>query len=103
MGKEKKSICIVLCSKGYPEKYNKDIEIERLDKIHLDKDSFIFHAGTYEQQGKIFSNGGRVLNVISVSESLLNARNKSITYLNKINWKNGYFRKDIGWREIDNK
>jgi len=101
--REKKSICIVLCSKGYPKNYSKNIEIKKLNKIRVDKDSFIFHAGTFEKQGKIFSNGGRVLNIISVSENLLNARNKAIAYLNKINWKNGYFRKDIGWRAINKK
>ena len=101
--KDEKSICIVLCTKGYPGNYNKDIEIEKLNDVRVDKDSFIFHAGTYEKEGNIFSNGGRVLNIVSVSNNLRKARNKAISYLNKINWKNGFFRKDIGWRAIDKK
>jgi phosphoribosylamine--glycine ligase len=101
--KDEKSICIVLCAKGYPGNYNKDIEIEKLNDVRVDKDSFIFHAGTYEKEGNIFSSGGRVLNIVSLSNNLWKARNKAITYLNKINWKNGFFRKDIGWRAIDKK
>ena len=103
--KKEKSICVVLCSKGYPEGYDNNVEIKNLNKIYLDldKDSFIFHAGTYEKQGKVFSNGGRVINITSLSEDLLEARDKVIEYLNKINWKNGYFRKDIGWRTINKK
>ena len=101
--KNEKSICIVLCTKGYPGNYNKDIEIKKLNDINVDKDSVIFHAGTYEKEGNIFSKGGRVLNIVSTSKNLLNARNKAISYLNKIGWKNGFFRKDIGWRTLDKK
>jgi phosphoribosylamine--glycine ligase len=101
--KNEKSICIVLCAKGYPENYDRDIEIKKLNDVHIDKDSFIFHAGTYEKEGKVFSKGGRVLNIVSTSKNLWEARDKAITYLNKINWKGGFFRKDIGWRAINNK
>ncbi len=91
---------IVLCSKGYPGNYIKDIEIKNLSKIILDKNSQVFHAGTYEKNNKIYSNGGRVLNITSIAKSLLEARNKSLNNLEKINWTNGFFRKDIGWRAI---
>ena len=93
----------MLCTKGYPENYDKDIEINELNDICIDKDSFIFHAGTYEKEGIIFSNGGRVLNIVSRSKNLLEARNKVITYLEKINWKSGFFRRDIGWRTLNKK
>ncbi len=101
--KNQNSICIVLCSNGYPGNYNKNIKIENLNKIKIDKNNFIFHAGTYEMEGNIFSNAGRVLNIVSVNKNLLNARNKAISYLNKINWENGFFRRDIGWRTINKK
>jgi len=52
---------------------------------------------------KTYSNGGRVLNITSSSESLIEARNKSLANIDKINWPDGFFRKDIGWREINNK
>ena len=51
---EKKSLCIVLCSKGYPDKYKNNIEIKNLDKIKLDKNEFIFHAGTKKENNQNF-------------------------------------------------
>ena len=53
-----KSLCIVLCSKGYPEKYNKNIEIKYLDKIILSNNDYVYHAGTITKKNKILSNGG---------------------------------------------
>ena len=100
---KKNCITIVLCSKGYPSNYIKNSEIKNLSNILLDKDNQIFHAGTYEKNGKIFSNGGRVLNITSAAENLIEARNKSLKNLNKIKWTDGFFRKDIGWRAIKNK
>jgi len=100
---KKNCITIVLCSKGYPSNYIKNSEIKNLSNILLDKDNQIFHAGTYEKNGKIFSNGGRVLNITSAAEHLIEARNKSLKNLNKIKWTDGFFRKDIGWRAIKNK
>jgi len=97
------SIAVVLCAKGYPHNYIKDSEIKNLSKILSDKNNQIFHAGTYEKNNKIYSNGGRVLNITTSSESLAEARNISIRNINKINWADGFFRKDIGWRVIDNK
>ena len=70
---------------------------------HLDKNNQIFHAGTYEFDSKVFSKGGRVLNVTSSSEDLDEARNSSLSNLKKINWDSGFFRKDIGWRAIKKK
>ena len=96
-------ITIVLCAKGYPSNYIKDSEIQNLSSIFTDKNNQIFHAGTYEKNNKIFSNGGRVLNVTSSSESLIEARDKILTNLDKINWSDGFFRKDIGWRTINKK
>jgi len=96
-------ITIVLCTKGYPGTYKKDLEIKNLSQIKSDQDNQIFHAGTYETNGKVFSKGGRVLNVTSSAESLMKARQQSLNDLGKINWKEGFFRKDIGWRAIKKK
>ncbi len=98
---KKKSLCIVMCSKGYPDKYTNNVEIKNLDKISLKENEFIFHAGTTNQKLKIFSNGGRVLNFVIISEEFLKCRNKAIELINQINWSNGFFRKDIGYRVID--
>ena len=100
---KKNSITIVLCAKGYPAKYIKDSEIKNLSNILTDENNQIFHAGTYEKNSKIYSCGGRVLNATSSSNSLIKARNKSLSNLNKINWVDGFFRKDIGWKAINSK
>ena len=100
---KKDCMTIVLCSKGYPGKYNKDIHIQNLNKIDIDEKSQIFHAGTYEKDGKIFSNGGRVLNVTSIGSNLTNTRDKCLGILEQINWQEGFFRKDIGWRVKERK
>ena len=92
---------IVLCSNGYPGTYKKNIEIQNLESVHLDSNNQIFHAGTFEKDGRIYSNGGRVLNVTSLNKNLISSRDQCLDILNKINWKGGFFRKDIGWRVID--
>jgi len=94
------AITIVLCSNGYPGNYIKNSEIKNLSSITQNKSSQIFHAGTYEKNKKIFSNGGRVLNITSLGKNLAEARDKSLFNLKKINWNDGFFRKDIGWRAI---
>jgi len=95
-------ITIVLCSKGYPENYVKNSEIKNLSNITTDNNNQIFHAGTYEKNNKVFSNGGRVLNITNLSKNLIDAREKSLINLKKINWVDGFFRKDIGWKVIEN-
>ncbi len=100
--KKEKSMCIALCSKGYPGEFNKDLEIKNISAVEMDlnNNEFIFHAGTYKKKEKIYSNGGRVLNIVALSEKLSTARNNNIKIINKINWKNGFYRKDIGWKAI---
>ena len=96
-----KSLCIVVCSKGYPESYENNIEIQNLNKVKLNKNEFIFHAGTKKEKDKILSNGGRVLNFVIRSNNFKNNRETAIKLINKINWENGFFRKDIGYKVID--
>jgi len=98
---DKKSLSIVLCSKGYPESYEKNVEIKNLNKIKNDKNNFMFHAGTISKNDKIFANGGRVLNFVSISESYLEARKSAIDKIEDLNWGGGFFRKDIGFKAID--
>ena len=96
-----KSLCIVLCSKGYPESYENNIEIQNLTKVKLKKNEFIFHAGTKKEKDKILSNGGRVLNFVIRSNNFKNNREIAINLINEINWENGFFRRDIGYKVID--
>tara|TARA_S200000501_G_scaffold55840_1_gene45971 strand:- start:2952 stop:4214 length:1263 start_codon:yes stop_codon:yes gene_type:complete len=99
--KKNKSMCIVLCSKGYPDKYKKNIEIKNLTKIKEGKNNYLFHAGTNKKGNKFYSTGGRVLNFVNISSSFLNSRNNIISLIKKLNWNNGFYRKDIGHRVID--
>ena len=96
---EDKSVCIVLCSKGYPDTYKNNIPIS-LKKLNLDKNQYIFHAGTKIHDNKIVSNGGRVLNIVTRSNDFKSARDDTLKLLKKINWDNGFYRKDIGYKVI---
>ncbi len=98
--KKNKCMTIVLCSKGYPGNYKKNIQITNLAKVKENNKFFILHAGTKKKESLIFSNGGRVLNAVALGTNFLIMRNKIIKNLKKINWSNGFFRKDIGWRVI---
>ena len=100
--KKLKCMTIVLCSKGYPEKYKKNKIINNINKLKLEKKLFIFHAGTKLIKNKLFSNGGRVLNITGTGKAFKNIRESLISAIKKINWKHGFFRKDIGWRVIKN-
>ena len=100
--KKNKSMTVVLCAKGYPGNYKRNIILKNLNKIKLEKSDYIFHAGTKIKDNKIVSSGGRVLNFSSSGNSFQKIRKKIIKLLNKLNWKSGFFRKDIGWKVIKN-
>ena len=97
----KKSLCIVVCSKGYPDLFEKNVEIKNLKRIKLDKNEFLFHAGTSEKDDKVYAIGGRVLNFISLAENLRSARESIVVNLKELNWSGGFYRKDIGHKVID--
>ncbi len=96
-----KTLSIVLCSKGYPENYENNKEIKNLDKVILAENEFLFHAGTKVDGSKIVSNGGRVLNFVAKSNSFKKSRESALSLIKKINWENGFYRKDIGFKVID--
>ena len=96
----KKSLCIVVCSKGYPDNFNKDIEIKNLKNIKLDNNEYLFHAGTSKKNNKIYAIGGRVLNLVTLSDNFNIARQTIIKNLDKLNWLGGFYRKDIGFKVI---
>ena len=98
---DKKSLSIVLCSKGYPEEFKKNIPIKKLDQIKFENDLFCYHAGTKMIKDEVCSVGGRVLNFVCLSESFKESRNKILKILDLLNWENGFFRKDIGHKVID--
>ena len=97
----KKTLSIVLCSNGYPSNFKKNIEIKNLKKISLDENEFIFHAGTKMIDSNIFSTGGRVLNIVVKSKNFEECRDQALKILKKIDWRNGFYRKDIGYKVIN--
>ena len=99
--KDKKSLCVVVCSKGYPEKFQNNIKIDNIKKLNLNKNDYIFHAGTKKINNEIFSNGGRVLNFVNISSNYKDSRVKVLKLINNLNWSNSFFRKDIGFKVID--
>jgi len=92
--KNKSAVCIVLASKGYPESYPKGEEIFGLGNAF--DDAYIFHAGTKELDKKIITNGGRVLGVTALGDTLEAAIKHAYDVTEKISWENKYLRTDIG-------
>jgi len=101
--KNQKSMTIVLCAKGYPGKYKKNLRINNLNKIRLFSKDFIYHAGTKYFKNEIRSDGGRVLNITSIGNSFKNIRSRIIDIIKSLNWKQGFYRRDIGWKVISKK
>ena len=100
--KRKKSICVVLCSKGYPDKFKKRVKIKNLNLIkQKNSNEIIFHASTVNKKGEVYSDGGRVLSFVSISKSLYKSRDRILKLLKKLNWKNGFYRKDIGYKALN--
>ena len=97
----KKSLCVVICSKGYPDEFKKNIKIENLKSINLESYDHLFHAGTIEKDGQVYAIGGRVLNFVSLSDNFNNAKINITKNLNKLNWPGGFYRKDIGYKVIE--
>ena len=81
----KKSLCVVLCSNGYPDTYKKNIEIKDLNLIKLKNDDYLFHAGTSLKDEKIFATGGRVLNFVSLSNEFVDAKKSIYKNLDTLN------------------
>ena len=94
------SVCIVLASKGYPKKFKKKMIIKNLKKIKNSQQIYVFHSATTKMKDNYYSNGGRVLSITSRHSSIQNARKNAYNLIKKINWKNGFFRKDIGLKNI---
>ena len=79
----------------------KDVLIKNISKIKLNKDEYCYHAGTSTKDGKVYANGGRVLNFVCVSEDFAKARLRIFDLIKSLNWDGGFFRKDIGYKVIN--
>jgi phosphoribosylamine--glycine ligase len=96
----KKSLCVVLCSKGYPDSFLKNVEIENLEQIEISDMNYLFHAGTIKKNNKIYAVGGRVLNFVSISDNFSDSKKNIIDNIERLNWPGGFYRKDIGYKVI---
>ena len=94
------ALTIVMASEGYPNDYKTGYEIKGIDEIKNLKDIYIYHAGTKMVNNLILTNGGRVLNVTSLGETVKEANYNALTAINMIDWNGSYHRNDIGWRAI---
>ena len=95
-------ITIVAASNGYPGNFEKMKQIKNIHKILKNEKVQLFHSGTIKKNdGKVYSNGGRVLNSTVIDSSLKIARNKALEILDNLEWSNKYYRRDIGHQVID--
>ncbi|MCR5355855.1 MAG: phosphoribosylamine--glycine ligase [Lachnospiraceae bacterium] len=98
--KDNAAVCVVLASDGYPVKYEKGYEIKGLDKFDGKDSYFAFHAGTKLKDGKVVTNGGRVLGITAMGPDLKQARSNAYEATKWVDFDNKYCRSDIG-RAID--
>ncbi len=92
------AMTVVMAARGYPGDYAKGSEIRGLDGLPADSWQMVFHAGTRAQGGQVLADGGRVLNVTARAETLDQARARAYALAERIDWPEGFYRRDIGWR-----
>ncbi|MEW2917205.1 phosphoribosylamine--glycine ligase [Ruegeria sp. ANG10] len=94
------ALTVVMAANGYPGKYEKGSVISGLEGLPEDSGSMVFHAGTKASEGQIVASGGRVLNVTARGDTLPEARDRAYAAVDGIDWPDGFFRRDIGWRAL---
>ena len=97
---DRAAVCLVMASKGYPGSYKKGIPISGLKDVKRMKDVVVFHAGTDKKDKKIVTNGGRVLGVTALGNSVKKAISKAYMAASRITWDGVYYRKDIGQKAL---
>ncbi|WP_319772870.1 phosphoribosylamine--glycine ligase [Breoghania sp.] len=98
--RDETALCVVVAAKGYPGAYEKGTEIRDLDKASADPAVEVFHAGTKADGGRILANGGRVLGVTAAGGTVAEAQAKAYEAVDRIDWPDGFCRRDIGWRAV---
>ncbi|NNE85542.1 MAG: phosphoribosylamine--glycine ligase [Alphaproteobacteria bacterium] len=93
------ALTVVMAANGYPGDYAKGSEIRGLDTISLE-DAIVFHAGTVLEGGSLRANGGRVLNITASGATIAEAQAKAYAAVDHIDWPDGFYRHDIGWRAV---
>jgi phosphoribosylamine---glycine ligase len=97
---ENAALCVVLAAKGYPGEPVKGTEIRGLDRAASVDGVTIFHAGTRRVGGRLVADGGRVLDVVAVAPTIAEAQIRAYAAVDRIDWPEGFCRRDIGWRAI---
>jgi phosphoribosylamine--glycine ligase len=98
--RDEAALTVVMASKGYPGAYEKGSEICGIDAAGSVEGVHIFHAATERRDGRLFANGGRVLNVSSLGSDLVEARARAYAAVDRIDWPEGFCRRDIGARAL---
>jgi phosphoribosylamine--glycine ligase len=96
----KAAVCVVMASGGYPASYPKGIAITGLAEADALKDVVVFHAGTKEVDGRIVTNGGRVLGVTAIDDSIARAKERAYAAVDRIHFEGAHYRRDIAWRAL---
>jgi phosphoribosylamine--glycine ligase len=97
---DRSSVCVVMASGGYPGSYEKGKVISGLEEAAKVGDAFVFHAGTARKEGKVVTNGGRVLGVTALGNGIQEAIQRAYEAASKISWEGAYYRKDIGYKAL---
>ncbi len=95
------AVCVVMASQGYPGSYEKGKPISGLHEVEGEKDVVVFHAGTLEKDGRIVTNGGRVLGVTALGEDVGEAIRRAYSVVERIHWDGAHFRRDIGMKALE--
>lgn len=94
------AMTVVMAAQGYPGSYEKGTAIRGLDALPEDSSNMVFHAGTKTSEGQVQAAGGRVLNVTARGETLQKARDRAYAMVEGVDWPEGFYRRDIGWRAL---
>jgi phosphoribosylamine--glycine ligase len=94
------ALSIVIAAKGYPGAYQNGSVISGLDNLPEDSSHMVFHAGTTESGGQFTATGGRVLNITARGTTLSEAHEKAYAMAKNVDWSDGFYRSDIGWRAL---
>jgi phosphoribosylamine--glycine ligase len=98
--RDEHALTVVVAANGYPAPVQKGATLPDLTQAEKTEGVIVFHAGTTLRGGKLVANGGRVLNVTAIGHTLAEAQKKAYAALDKINWQQGFYRRDIGWRAL---
>lgn len=99
--KDQPALTVVMAAEGYPSNVKKGSVIRSLDKLEGIDGVKIFHAGTAQKDGNIIANGGRVLNVTAIADTVAEAQARAYEAVKRVDWPEGFYRSDIGWRAVE--